>query len=182
MKFFFQALFFLVERSKLLVSHLRHFLVSTLRELLRLLDLGYDFLVFSIGVHNLSKVRTLLREFLKLILASDDFRICQPIGEIFVPPLDVVQTREQANLLGRGFQSLSVLLAEPIDPSGGIHQLLRSSEQGVTFRADFHPDVLLRGTRVDDVSAGTGDRRFNVFRVNFLSHTRFLPTPNGCAF
>jgi hypothetical protein len=61
--------------------------------------------------------------------------------------------------VGSGFGLLRIgcreLAAEALDASGGVDQLLLAGEERVAGGADFDDDVaLVRGTRLEDVSAG----------------------------
>ena len=66
----------------------------------------------------------------------------------------------------------SVLALEPLDPSGGVQQLLAAGVKRVAARADFHADVaLVRGARPEGAPAGARDVQFIVSRVNASLHS-----------
>ena len=68
-------------------------------------------------------------------------------------------------------QSLKAkLLVELGDASAGIDQLLLTSEEGVTLRADFHANVLLRGTCLNYITAGAFDRSLLIIGMDTFLH------------
>ncbi len=64
----------------------------------------------------------------------------------------------------------AVLLVEAADPSASVHHLLLSGEKGVTFGANFNPDVLLRGTGFDHIAAGAANGGLLIIGVQSCLH------------
>ena len=51
-----------------------------------------------------------------------------------------------------------------------VHKLLFAGKERVALGTDFNVNILHRGTRLDDVAAGTIDRRFFILRMDTLFH------------
>jgi hypothetical protein len=54
------------------------------------------------------------------------------------------------------------------------HQFLFAGEKRVTFRANFHTDIRLCGSDLQDISTGAGNLCLFVFRVNAFFHVLLL--------
>lgn len=67
-----------------------------------------------------------------------------------------------------------ITLFKAFDTAGRVDILLFSGKKRVALRANLNADVFLGGTRMNHFTAGAGDRRFMVFRVNFLFHHLLL--------
>jgi hypothetical protein len=67
------------------------------------------------------------------------------------------------------------LLVELGDTSAGIDQLLLAREEGVTLRADFHANVLLRGTCLNYITAGAFDRSLLIIGMDTFLHCSCSP-------
>jgi hypothetical protein len=70
---------------------------------------------------------------------------------------------------------LLVFLSEPLDTAGGIYQLLFAGKKRVAFGANFHADILFRGSHLDRVAAGTLDGRLFIIRMDVGFHCYFNP-------
>jgi hypothetical protein len=81
-------------------------------------------------------------------------------------------------ILFRGLFHVGVLFLETFHATGGIHDLLLSRHEGVTFRADFNLDIFLRRSGLYNVAAHAADCCFGVLRVYPLFHILFFP-PSG---
>jgi hypothetical protein len=65
----------------------------------------------------------------------------------------------------------AVLLAELLDPSGGINNLLLAGIEGVALRAHFNVQILgHRGVRLEGITAAAVHGDFVVVGVNFRFH------------
>ena len=64
-----------------------------------------------------------------------------------------------------------VLLVEPFDPSGCIHQLLLAGEERMTTGADFDLHIPPGGVGFERVAAGTIDLGRLIVRMNALFHS-----------
>jgi hypothetical protein len=73
--------------------------------------------------------------------------------------------------LASGFFNV-VFLPEPLNPSGGVNQLLLAGEEGVAGRANFHLYIFNGGTGLDYVPAGAGDFGHLVLGMNLLFHVK----------
>src|SRR5882672_7627321 len=60
---------------------------------------------------------------------------------------------------GRLRRLLRVPLVEPVDPAGGVHQLLLAGEERMAVRVDVDAEVAAGGERVVDRAAGARDVR-----------------------
>ena len=61
-------------------------------------------------------------------------------------------------------------LVKAVNTSAGIYQLLLAGKERMTFRADFHSDILFGRAGLDDLATcATNGRRF-VMRMNSLFH------------
>jgi len=63
-----------------------------------------------------------------------------------------------------------VLALEALDPARCIHNLLLSSEEGMTFVADFNLDRFLRSAGNELVSTGATDAALDVTGMDFGLH------------
>ena len=61
-------------------------------------------------------------------------------------------------------------LLETVNTSAGINELLLAGEERMALGADFNSDILLSGTGLDHVAAGTGDRGLLIVGMDTLSH------------
>ena len=61
-------------------------------------------------------------------------------------------------------------LLEPIDASAGVNQLLLAGKEGMAIAADFHVDLLLGGTDLELIAAGTLDGGHLIVGMNTLFH------------
>ncbi len=62
------------------------------------------------------------------------------------------------------------LLVELINASAGVNQLLFACIKRVTLRADFHLNVLLRATRLNNFTASALNRRLLVVWMDTFLH------------
>ena len=70
----------------------------------------------------------------------------------------------------------SVSFLEFIDASAGIHELLSSREERMTFTADIHfqnVDVFRRA-RLERFATSANDGNFVIIRMNFVFHATHL--------
>ncbi len=67
------------------------------------------------------------------------------------------------------------LLVETSDTTAGIDQLLLAREEGVTLRADFHANVLLRGTCLNYITAGAFDSSLLIIGMDTFLHCSCSP-------
>ena len=67
------------------------------------------------------------------------------------------------------------LLVELGNTSAGIDQLLLAREEGVTLRADFHANVLLRGTCLNYITAGAFNRSLLIIGMDTFLHCSCSP-------
>ena len=67
------------------------------------------------------------------------------------------------------------LLVELGNAAAGIDQLLLAREEGVTLRADFHANVLLRGTCLNYITAGAFDRSLLIIGMDTFLHCSCSP-------
>ena len=74
------------------------------------------------------------------------------------------------------------LLVELGDTSAGIDQLLLAREEGVTLRADFHANVLLRGTCLNYITAGAFDRSLLIIGMDTFLHCSCSPLSPSTRF
>src|SRR5438874_1419959 len=82
--------------------------------------------------------------------------------------------RLRSGLLGLGLLA-GVLLAELLDPAGGVDDLLLARVERVARRADFHVQRLAeRRARREGVAAAAGDLDFLVFGMDLGFHGRSL--------
>ena len=56
-----------------------------------------------------------------------------------------------------------------------VNQLLLAREEGVTLRADFHANVLLRGTCLNYITAGAFDRSLLIIGMDTFLHCSCSP-------
>ena len=61
------------------------------------------------------------------------------------------------------------------DTSAGIHQLLLAGEEGVTLRADFHANILLRRTCLNHITAGAFDSSLLIIGMDSFLHCSCSP-------
>src|SRR4029077_15457681 len=81
---------------------------------------------------------------------------------------------------GARFAALETVLAlEPLDTAGRVDQLLLSGEEWMAGRADLDVDGRDGGAGLDDVAAGTDDRRLVVPRMNAFLHGSTFPQHRG---
>jgi hypothetical protein len=73
------------------------------------------------------------------------------------------------------------LLAEFLDATGGVDELLLASEERMAGAADIDADAGRRAAGLECVAAGTADFTILVFRMNFSFHGR-TPFSAGRAF
>jgi hypothetical protein len=64
----------------------------------------------------------------------------------------------------------SVLALESFDPASGIDQLLLAGEEWMALGAYVQVDLGLRRSGAERLSAGAGDNRVDVVRVDTVSH------------
>ena len=64
------------------------------------------------------------------------------------------------------------LLVELGHASAGIDQLLLTSEEGVTLRADFHLDILLGRTCLNHITAGASNSSLLIIGMDSFLHAR----------
>ena len=62
------------------------------------------------------------------------------------------------------------LLVELINTAAGVYQLLLACIKGVTLGADFYPDILLRASRFNNLTARTLNRRLLVIGMDPFFH------------
>src|SRR5258705_8364068 len=74
-------------------------------------------------------------------------------------PAQRAVTRATLSLRRRG---LRVPLVEPVDPAGGVHQLLLAGEERMAVRTDVDAEVTARRERLVHRAAGAGDLRGTV--------------------
>jgi hypothetical protein len=67
-----------------------------------------------------------------------------------------------------------VFLPEPLNPSGGVNQLLFAGKEGMTGRTDFHLDVFNGGTGLNHIPAGAGNFGHLVLGMNLRFHVNPL--------
>jgi hypothetical protein len=92
------------------------------------------------------------------------------------------QKKNNPHVYVRAFQTLFVqaeLLVELVDASAGVNQFLLARVKGVTLRADFHFDILLRASRFNNLAASAPDRRLLIVGMDPFLHRvhlfRFFP-------
>jgi len=73
-------------------------------------------------------------------------------------------------LFSRRGYGVRVPLTKPVDSTSRIHQFLSPRKERVAFRADFHSDVLFRGSGMDHIAASAGNRGFFVLGMYSFSH------------
>ena len=66
-------------------------------------------------------------------------------------------------------------LVELGNASAGIHQLLLAGEEGVTLRADFHANILLRRTCLNHITAGAFDSSLLIIGMDSFLHCSCSP-------
>ena len=59
--------------------------------------------------------------------------------------------------------------------SAGIHQLLLAGEEGVTLRADFYANILLRRTCLNHITAGAFDSSLLIIGMDSFLHCSCSP-------
>ena len=80
----------------------------------------------------------------------------------------LVLRRRLGRLRGR---VLGILPAEPLDPSGGIHQLLLAGKERMARRADFYADItLMSGAGNKRIAARTMYAHFVISGMNSRFH------------
>jgi predicted amidohydrolase len=67
-----------------------------------------------------------------------------------------------------------VFVAELLDTSGSVDNLLRTGEEGVTLVADIDREFRLVGADGEFVSAGTFDVAVHIFGMNTFFHQKNL--------
>ena len=67
------------------------------------------------------------------------------------------------------------LLVELGNAAAGIDQLLLTSEEGVTLRADFHLDILLGRTCLNHITAGASNSSLLIIGMDSFLHARVHP-------
>ena len=76
---------------------------------------------------------------------------------------------------GSGFSNRklqAVLLVELVHAAAGVHQLLLAGVEGMALGVNFHSDVLLGGTGLDDLAAGAADRGALIIGMDAFFHAR----------
>jgi hypothetical protein len=68
------------------------------------------------------------------------------------------------------FVAQPVFLPETFDPTGGVHQLLLTGEEGVAAGTNLHLDILRRRAGFYDAAAGTGYRGRFILGMNLCLH------------
>ena len=63
-----------------------------------------------------------------------------------------------------------VFSAEPLNASGGVYQLLLACKERMAGGTNFNFHVLDGGTRLNHITAGAGNLRYVVFRMNLILH------------
>ena len=66
-------------------------------------------------------------------------------------------------------------LVELGNTSAGIHQLLLAGEEGVTLRADFYANILLRRTCLNYITAGAFDSSLLIIGMDSFLHCSGSP-------
>ena len=66
-------------------------------------------------------------------------------------------------------------LVELGNASAGIHQLLLAGEEGVTLRADFYANILLRRTCLNYITAGAFNSSLLIIGMDSCLHCSFSP-------
>ena len=100
-------------------------------------------------------------------------------------PLDLLGTREGGRYAIAEPQTvasarrLGELLAEALDPAGGIHQTLLAGEERVASGTDVRVDLGLRGASLESIPARALDRRGGVLGMNVGFHWN-LSDPLDC--
>src|SRR5207249_1107373 len=69
-------------------------------------------------------------------------------------------------------------LAEPLDPSGRVHEFLLSSEKWMTLATDIHQNLGHRAACLESVPAGAVGHAGLITRVNSALHDQ-APNPPG---
>ena len=83
--------------------------------------------------------------------------------------------------MGRSFRDVvsellqTELLVELSNAAAGIDQLLLASEEGVTLRADFHANILLRRTCLNHITAGAFDSSLLIIGMDSFLHCSCSP-------
>ena len=67
------------------------------------------------------------------------------------------------------------LLVELGNAAAGIDQLLLTSEEGVTLRADFHLDITLGRTCLNHITAGASNSSLLIIGMDSFLHARVHP-------
>ena len=67
------------------------------------------------------------------------------------------------------------LLIELGHTSAGVNKLLLAREEGVTLRADFHANVLLRGTCLNYITAGASNCSLLIIGMDTFLHCSCSP-------
>ena len=67
------------------------------------------------------------------------------------------------------------LLVETSNTTAGVDQLLLTREEGVTLRADFHANVLLRGTCLNYITAGAFNSSLLIIGMDTFLHCSCSP-------
>ena len=67
------------------------------------------------------------------------------------------------------------LLVELGHASAGIHQLLLAGEEGVTLRADFYANILLRRTCLNYITAGAFNSSLLIIGMDSFLHCSCSP-------
>ena len=65
---------------------------------------------------------------------------------------------------------LRVAALEAFDTAGRVHEFLLTGEERMTMRADPDPQILARGTGLENRPASAGDRRFKIFGMDGCFH------------
>ena len=77
-------------------------------------------------------------------------------------------------LLGFGGQPAAKFLAELVDSTGGIDQLLFARKQGVACRANVDRDLRFRALCLDHIAADTPNHRGTVLGMDSSFHFSLL--------
>jgi hypothetical protein len=68
------------------------------------------------------------------------------------------------------FLKLGVFSFKSLNAASRVYQFLFAGKKRMALGADFNANILFGGTYLDDVTAGTGNGRFKIVRVNFGFH------------
>lgn len=84
-----------------------------------------------------------------------------------------LQKRSKVKTLDRLFANLLAKIEPPVEAihaAAGVHQLLLARKERMALGADFHPDLRLGGTGLDDIAAGAANHRRSILGMDSVFH------------